>query len=57
MWLIVVYLLGVDNVVVDRESRMIWDEIEWMLNEKFFKIIISVYFKLYIDLFVFWFNK
>lgn len=57
MWLIVVYLLGVDNVVVDRESRMIWDEIEWMLNEKFFKIITSVYFKLYIDLFVFWFNK
>lgn len=53
MWLIVVYLLGVDNVVVDRESRMIRDEIEWMLNEKFFKIIISVYFKLYIDLFVF----
>lgn len=57
MWLTAVHLPGVDNVVADRESRMIRDETEWMLNEKLFKTITSVYFKPHIDLFASRLNK
>jgi hypothetical protein len=39
MWVTAVHLPGVQNVVAERESRLIRDETEWMLNMNIFKSV------------------
>lgn len=56
IWILVVYLLGKDNIEVDFESWKIRDDIEWMLNLNIFDVLCKRLFFLSVDLFVFCIN-
>ena len=57
MWLSAIHLPGVENVIADRESRLIRDETEWSLNNDLFHKLTTVFFVPKIDLFASRLNK
>lgn len=57
IWVIVILLLGKENVDVDREFRIFNDNIEWFFEENIFYSIVKIYGMLFIDFFVFRINR
>lgn len=55
--MIVILLLGKENVDVDREFRIFNDNIEWFFEENIFYSIVKIYGMLFIDFFVFRINR
>ena len=51
VWCTAVHLPGIDNITADRESRLVCDETEWMLNKTIFQKIINLGIGPSIDLF------
>lgn len=57
MWLIISYILGKENILVDVEFRKFRKEIEWILDRWiFYEVVKKFYVEFQIDLFVFRFN-
>lgn len=54
---LVVYIVGKNNIIVDYLLKLFSDLIEWKLNENIFENICEVLFYFDIDFFVFRLNK